>query len=211
VTAVALLGGSGRLGGHVLERLLNAGCSVRALCHRNALAIADPGIELVHGDARDPSTYATLLDGAELVVSTLGNASAPVPDVCSGAIACLVTAMRERGLQRIVSTTGSAARLDREIGHEHRWLASRRAALMRHMAPLILDAEAHMRMLTESPLSWTVVRAPIMLALSGAAGVLASSPAEPDATLGYGAVAGLLVAELLAPRWIHAAPFAVPA
>jgi putative NADH-flavin reductase len=210
VTVVALLGGSGRLGSWVLDHLLAGGNTVRALVHRNGLA-AGSRIVSMRGDVHEVASLAKLLDGATMVVSTLGAAGSPTADVCSAAVRNLVPLMTSRGITRIVTTTGSAARLDAEIGREHRWLAARRAALMRHMAPLILDGEEHMRLLAGSSLDWTVLRLPIMQGDFADRAALAESPGPPDATLGYDVVAKMLVDELLARRWIGAAPFAVRA
>ncbi|MDB5580128.1 MAG: putative NADH-flavin reductase [Bradyrhizobium sp.] len=116
MTAVATLGGSGRLGQRVVRGLLERNCSIRALSHRGPVDGADPRVTVVHGDVHDPAAMASLLNGVELVVSTLGNASALVPDICSTAIRHLMPVMQARSIHRIVSTTGSAARLDQEAG-----------------------------------------------------------------------------------------------
>lgn len=204
-----MLGGSGRLGARVVARLLASGCQVRALVHNGTIA-ADGDLTIVKGDVHDPASLSTLLNEADAVVSTLGNQGAPVANICATAMANLTPLMTERRIRRIVSTTGSAARLDAEIGVEHPWLASRRAALMRHMGPFIRDAESHIRMLAASGLDWTVIRAPIMTGSTGQRAGLAEHPSSPDTTLAYDAVAAQLVDELLEPRWLGAAPFAVP-
>lgn len=211
MTTVALLGGSGRLGARVLAALRARNCDVRALAHRSAIGGSDRQVTIVRGDVHDRGDLARLLDGADMVVSTLGSANESVPDICSTAIANIVPLMSARKMTRIVSTTGSAARLDSEIGNEQQWLSVRRSALMRHMAPLILDAEAHMRILVASHLDWTILRAPIMRAGAGGGARLADEPAAPDTMLNYDCVADVLVAELFTPRWIGGAPFVVPA
>ena len=211
MTTVALLGGSGRLGQYVINRLVDRGYAVRALVHRSTLQIAPGKVETVGGDVYDPASLAKLLDGAGVVVSTLGSAAAPVPDVCTAAVRNLIPLMAGRGIERLVSTTGSAARLDSEKGHEHRWLAVRREMLIKHMAPMILDAEEHMRLLANSHLIWTVLRLPIMSQGSGDKSILREFPDPPDVRLTYHAVAESLVDELASPCWPRAAPFAVPA
>jgi hypothetical protein len=148
------------------------------------------------------------MDGADIVVSTLGSADASHPDVSSTAIGHVITAMRARSIKRILSVTGSAARLDREIGSEHPWLAARRSLLMRHMAGLILDGEEHMRRLVSSGLDWTVLRAPIMTAEPRGVASLSAAPPPPDTAVGYEAVSAALVRELVGREWIGQAPFA---
>jgi putative NADH-flavin reductase len=207
MTCVALLGGTGRLGTQVLGQLLNRGFDVRMLVHRREpRPLGD--VRIVRGDARDGQAIATLMDGADIVVSTLGSADASHPDVSSTAIGHVITAMRARSIKRILSVTGSAARLDREIGSEHPWLAARRSLLMRHMAGLILDGEEHMRRLVSSGLDWTVLRAPIMTAEPRGVASLSAAPPPPDTAVGYEAVSAALVRELVGREWIGQAPFA---
>lgn len=208
MTRVALLGGSGRLGSHLLPRLLAAGCEVSALVHRSSVSTS-PSIRLVSGDVHDRGALERLVEDADVIVSTLGSAGAPIPDVSSAAVGNLLPLMNERKIDRIVTTTGSAARLDSEIGREHSWLAVRREMLMAHMSPLILDAEEHMRLLAGSMTRWTVLRLPIMQRELSGTGSLASEPQQPDTRLSFATVADLLVAELLEPRWEKLAPFAV--
>jgi putative NADH-flavin reductase len=162
----------------------------------------------IRGDARDGQAVAALIDGADVVISTLGSADAAHPDVSSAAIRHVIRAMETRAIKRIVSVTGSAARLDSEIGCEHPWLAARRSMLMRHMADLILDGEEHMRRLASSGLDWTVLRAPIMTAEPQGIAALSEAPPPPDTTVGYHAVSVALVQELVKQEWIGQAPFA---
>ena len=207
MTVVAVLGGSGRLGSRVVNLLTQRNLPIRALVHRSDLQ-SNRGVTCIPGGARDPRSLAELLDGATCVVSTLGNLGSPVPDVCASATSNLIPLMIARRIKRIISTTGSAARLDSEIGHEAEPLLARRTMLMKHVAPFILDAETHMRMLGASNLDWTVVRAPIMVGGSQKA-QLSLEPARIDATLPYDAVARLIVDELVACKWVAEAPFAV--
>lgn len=148
------------------------------------------------------------MDGADVVVLTLGSADVAHPDVSSTAIGHVIAAMRVHALARVVSVTGSAARLDREIGSEHPWLVWRRSMLMRHMADLILDGEEHMRRLVSSGLDWTVLRAPIMTAEPQGIARLSAAPPPPDTTVRHDAVAAALVHELVGREWIGHTPFA---
>jgi uncharacterized protein YbjT (DUF2867 family) len=150
MTCVAILGGSGRLGSHVVANLILQKIQVRALVHRKALAAAETDYRPIYGDVHDPSAMRALLVGADAVISTLGSADAPVADVSSSAIRNLIPEMHALGITRIVSVTGSAARDDSEAGREHPHMAERRAALMQHMPGLILDGEEHLRLLRQS-------------------------------------------------------------
>jgi len=211
MTCIAMLGGSGRLGRHIVESLLLHGYQIRALAHRQPLSCSQPNLTVVAGDVRDPAIVQELLQGATAVVSSLGSAQAAVPNICSTAATHLIPAMRARGIERVIATTGSAAREDREIGSEPPHLLARRGALMAHMSGLILDGEALLREFTASSLAWTVLRLPRMTFDDERAAQLASIPPAPTATIGYRAAALAIVGELLQPTWIGQAPFVAPA
>jgi putative NADH-flavin reductase len=211
VTTVALLGGTGRLGRFVLAGLLTRQLAVRMLVRSSNASSPRDSVAVIRGDVHNRDAIEAVISGSDMVLSALGSAGEPIADASSTAVTNLVPFMKARGLSRIVSVTGSAARLDSEIGSEHRWLAARRQMLMTRMAPLVLDGEAHMRLLADSALAWTVVRAPLMTTERHGVARLATSPPPPDATLGYAAVAQAIVEELLAPQWVGQAPFLRPA
>ena len=206
---VAVLGASGRLGGFVVKSLLAEGHWIRALVHRRPVNIDHSRLVLIHGDVHDPASLLQLLTGVDVVVSTLGSAEADVPDVCTAAAANLVLTMPQLGLSRLVATTGSAAREDREVGVEHPHLFARRSVLMPQMSDLILDGEAQMRALASSNLDWTIIRLPRMTMDYTRPVRLASAPAAPWEVAGYGAAATAIVAELFGSNWVRRAPFAV--
>ncbi|MDB5580127.1 MAG: hypothetical protein JWR80_5303 [Bradyrhizobium sp.] len=80
---------------------------------------------------------------------------------------------------------------------------------MKHMGPMILDAEEHMRLLATSGLRWAVLRAPIMSVENSREAILAPEPGPVDGVLSYDHVAALLITEIFAENWLNAAPFAV--
>ena len=75
---VALTGGTGFVGSHVVEALIAARCRVRALVRRPA----SPGwlrglpVEVVEGDVRDPACLGRLVEGASAVVHVAGKTAA---------------------------------------------------------------------------------------------------------------------------------------
>lgn len=72
---VAVLGATGKLGGHYARAALDAGHSLRALARDvSKLDIADhPSVTPTQGDATDPDDVAELVTGADVVVSCVGN------------------------------------------------------------------------------------------------------------------------------------------
>lgn len=72
---VAVTGASGFVGGHLVERLIDAGCGVRALCHRRRPPRSD-AIECIEGGLDDAGALARLVEGAEAVVHCGGAVAA---------------------------------------------------------------------------------------------------------------------------------------
>ncbi len=208
MSVVAVLGGSGRLGRYAVRKLLEDGHTVKALVHRQALDGSHPNLATMVGDVHDADAVAALVEGASAIISLVGNAQSAVPDVCSAAMKNLVPAMRASNVRRIVATTGSAAREDREIGNEHPFLLTRRSALMAHMADLVLDGEALLRLLAGSGLAWTGVRLPRLSPDAREVVLLSSEPPSPNATAGFEPAAVAIVAEMREQRWLEQSPFA---
>lgn len=70
---VVLLGATGSVGGYYKTKALSAGHSITAIV-RNAAKLADePNLTIMEGDVSDPKTLSAAMEGADVVVSCLGN------------------------------------------------------------------------------------------------------------------------------------------
>ena len=72
---VVLIGGSGFIGGAIANRLSAAGMSVLVATRRRSRAgalLLLPTVEVIEADVHDPATLASLVDGADAVVSMVG-------------------------------------------------------------------------------------------------------------------------------------------
>ena len=97
---VAVLGASGNAGSEITRDLARRGHSVRAIA-RKPDAIPDlPGVTRLAGDAHDPGTLATLITGADAVISALHF------DVTADT---LLAALHEAGVGRLLVTGGAAS------------------------------------------------------------------------------------------------------
>ncbi len=70
---VALLGGTGAVGGHFLNKALAAGHEVRALVRTPSKLVDQPGLTALKGDAANLDDVAQLVAGSDAVVSCVGN------------------------------------------------------------------------------------------------------------------------------------------
>lgn len=73
MAAVAVLGGTGRIGRHVVAEALARGAEVRVLVRDpSRLPVRDDRLEVLRGDARDAAAVRRVLEGATAVISSLG-------------------------------------------------------------------------------------------------------------------------------------------
>lgn len=109
---IALTGGTGFLGGAVLERLLAEGHGVRALARRSQPE--RPGVEWVMGDLDDRPALAALVEGCAAVIHVAGAINAPdraAFHACNaGGTERLLAAAREAACRRFVLVSSLSAR-----------------------------------------------------------------------------------------------------
>lgn len=91
---VLVTGATGRVGRLVVDELLGAGASVRALTRRPEQAALPAGVEVVAGDLTDPASLDPALDGAVAVFLVWTAAPATAPDVVARLAAHPPTAPR---------------------------------------------------------------------------------------------------------------------
>jgi predicted dehydrogenase/nucleoside-diphosphate-sugar epimerase len=116
VPDVAVLGGTGFIGTHVVRHLLAAGQHVAVMARgvRNLPAVfADPRVTLYQGDIRDPEAVARAIAGAPVVVNLAhgggGGGFAAVRDAMVGGAETVARACRAAGVRRLVHVGSIAA------------------------------------------------------------------------------------------------------
>jgi nucleoside-diphosphate-sugar epimerase len=161
---ILIVGASRGIGLATVKAALAAGYTVRALARSaDAIAINDPRLEKISGDALDGAAMARASEGASAVIQVLGVPITPTTvlkgtKLFSSASRVLVEAMRIAGVRRLIAVTGL------ETGD------SRGSAGLLHahvLFPLILqriydDKCAQEEIIRSSGLDWTIVRPGIL-------------------------------------------------
>ncbi len=154
---VAVIAADGRSGRAFVAAALNAGMIVRAGYHGNPrLLPSDECLTAVHCDATSEVDVRALLDGADVVVSLIGHVKNSPATVQTDSIKTVAKVMKDYGLRRIISLTGTGVRLpgdtpsfiDRILNVCIRLIDPRR----------ISDGIEHAKFLMSSDLNWTIVR-----------------------------------------------------
>ncbi|WP_448072619.1 NAD(P)-dependent oxidoreductase [Georgenia yuyongxinii] len=156
---IALLGGTGRTGQHVLDAALDAGHDVVALTRASVLPDR-PGLVTSTGDARDAVVLRRLVDGADAVVSALGPRGRDA-GLQTAVARAVVGAMTDAGVRRFVgvSVAGMDMPGDRK-GHRGKVIGALARTVARGAAE---DRRGELETWLGSGLDWTLVRVPRLL------------------------------------------------
>jgi len=164
---LALLGATGRLGGHVLRAAIARGHHVTVLVRDPArLPASPPPTRVVVGDVADPAAVADALRGAEAVISCLGTRRGQEPpELLAAAMANVVAAARPLAQGVVgaamarpthVVVVAAAGLLDAPAGGLRRDRPGYPAAFVRGSAAHLAAFEV----LAAGPLPWTLVCPP---------------------------------------------------
>lgn len=106
---LAIFGGTGRTGVHLVDGALAAGHRVRVLARDpGRLTTTHPALAVVAGDVLDPDAVARTVAGADAVLSALGGAGTAAPgDAVAGGMRHIVAAMEQHGVRRVVALAGA--------------------------------------------------------------------------------------------------------
>jgi putative NADH-flavin reductase len=207
---IAVLGAGGRLGRHVVAEALVRGHTVHAAIHRTNPLPVHPRLQIRPADAHRPDTIRAALSDASLVLSCLGSAAAHPPDIQAAGARNLVTAMEALGLPRLVSVTGSGARMPGErLTENHR---IKRQQMLSSAPSLLADGDDHLATIAASDLTWTIIRVPLMTQHHPANRYTIQQDApDPATTTAYrdAARAMLDLATKDNPAWTRTAPFVI--
>jgi uncharacterized protein YbjT (DUF2867 family) len=140
---LAITGGTGFVGGHLIAAARAAGHPIRALTR--GWRPAEPGIDWIEGTLDQPDTLATLCEGADAVIHIAGLINAPdragFEAVNVGGTSAMIDAARAAGITRFIHISSLAAR-EPELS-DYGWS----------------KAESE-RVMAASGLDWTIVRPP---------------------------------------------------
>lgn len=180
-TTIALLGGTGFVGGYILSEALAQGYPLRVLARSpEKLAYLADRIDIVTGDARDPAVLRALLDGADVVINAIGPPRAAGDSragLNTAVSRAMLAAMGEAGLDRYIVVSGAGVAIPGDRRNLRGWWMRQ---LVRLRYPGILqDRQKEYALLASSGVNWTLLRCPL---IEGA--VFASSPQVSLATPG---------------------------
>ena len=159
---LAIFGGSGRTGQHVVAQALAAGHDVTALTRGPAKLPADNSrLRAVMGNVQDAAAVAETLAGAQGVISVLGpTVNTPVFEVSAG-MGHILAGMTAGGPRRLIVSLGAGVADPRDTPQAFHHLMN---FLVRRMSRYIYEDMAQVdRQVRASGLDWTIVRVPMLV------------------------------------------------
>ena len=201
MATIALLGATGRSGLPFTNLALQQGHILNALVRDPLkMTIQHPNLRVIKGDALDPASINKVLEGADGVVSFLGQDKASQPDLQTKATDLIISAMKTRQLRRLISVTGGGVRDAAQ--DKPGFMDNMIVFIMKNLAGsgarnALADGITHAELIKNSGLDWTIVRGPM----------LTDDPARGAYQVGYvGTVSGIKLtradlADFLLKEW----------
>ena len=157
---IALFGASGQTGQQFLAKALAAGYHVRALVRNPAsLTIQHQNLEVVQGDVLQQADVNKVVEGTELVVSLFGHVKNSPEWLQTNGTKHILSAMKAYKVGRIISLSGGGLPFPEK--DEPKFADKLIRTIMKIAVPKVLnDAIEHHKVLVNSNLQWTIVRAP---------------------------------------------------
>jgi putative NADH-flavin reductase len=202
---IVIFGASGKVGRLAVAEALARGHRVRAFVHRHSNLPANPALVTVRGDIANPEEVLAAIQGCEAVISTLGSWGTASKDIVATGVRHCLPAMKQAGIDRIITLTGAEARDATDKPKMFQRLTHILAKLA--AGKILADGEEHIRLLRGSGLDWTALRSPVMTGSPRIFYKLSLSPPNPWETIPRRAVAKAILDQLDGPAYSKTAPF----
>ncbi len=153
---IAVIAANGRSGQAFVKKALKAGHIINAGIRGNSHLEPHINLKIIECDATNEDQLRNLLSGQEAVASFIGHVKGSEPNVQTVAINCVIKVMKELGIKRLVSLTGTGVRFPGD-----------KITIIDHILNLTIriidpyrveDGKNHVEAIKDSGLNWTVIR-----------------------------------------------------
>jgi len=201
---VAVIGGTGKAGRYLIRRLVSQGFKIKALTRNPGKLEETDIVEKVTGDVTDYESVYNLVNGCNVVISTLGQTKGEDP-VFSIAAQNIVRAMEALQIKRYIVLTG----LTLETPFDDKGFQTKMKSLVMRLlfSKIIRDKQNEFRILQRSTLDWTIVRVPFIEMTDTQGNVDASIADCKGSGISSTDLADFLTAQIKSESYIRKAPF----
>jgi putative NADH-flavin reductase len=201
---IALLGGSGRIGSHLVTWALENGHEVTALARTPGSLNPASGLTVVSGQVTDSDAVADVMSGSDAVLSALGPRGARTPALLELAAENITAAMDKAGITRLIAVSAAGAFIDGDPDTG----AVVKFVLPRIFAKTFADVRQMESVIAASGLDWTLVR-PTRLVNSPGTGryrVRPDFPPHGGRKIARSDVAHFITGALTEHSWVGSSP-----
>ena len=205
---LTILGSTGFVGKVLLSKALEAGHEIRVLV-RDLEKLGSLGVVSSMSSAmpRIPILSGRRVAGSEAILSTIAppkrNPGNPLH--YERAIKNIISAMETAGVMRLIHIGGAGY----SVGEDEQWTIKRRflrGSLLIFAKP-ILDAKwLEWQVLKNSPLDWTLIRPPVIVAIAPAGMLVADEKLLPEKTVNLQDLADFMIQQITSADWVRKSP-----
>ncbi|MGH1516822.1 NAD(P)-dependent oxidoreductase [Chryseobacterium sp. JK1] len=157
---IAVIGGTGKSGKYLVQKLLQKQYKLKVLVRNPELfTLQNPLIEVVKGDVRDENAVYSLISQCDTVISTLGQPKGE-KTIFSDAASNIIQAMNHYGIKRYIVTTG--LNVDTPFDHKNDGVKMATDWMYKNYPETTEDKQTEYELLSKSNLHWTLVRLPLI-------------------------------------------------
>lgn len=153
---IAVIAAGGRTGRAFVDAALSNGHEIVAGYYGAPLGLNHERVTEKQCDATNEQDIAELIHGCNAVVSAIGHVRGSAADVQTAAMKHLVAAMKQEGIKRVVSLTGTGVRYDGDKIPLYDWPLNWFISIVDPKR--VKDGKDHAAVLAASELDWTIVR-----------------------------------------------------
>ncbi|MEP7293093.1 MAG: SDR family oxidoreductase [Chloroflexota bacterium] len=158
---MAVFGGTGKTGQHVVRQALDAGYQVTALVRtRSKMTLEHPNLSLVEGDVLSSSAVEAVVRSADAVISVLGPSNNKPEFTISRGMELILKVMKQQNVQRLIVSTGAGVR---EAQDKPKFVDRLFGVLLGVLSKnVVADMRATVARIKASDRNWTIVRVPML-------------------------------------------------
>jgi putative NADH-flavin reductase len=156
---IIVFGATGGTGLQVVQQALSAGYKATVVVRNpDAFTISHKNLEVIKGDVLQPGTFENSFNCKDAIISCLGSKAMRQTVIYSKGISNIINAMRKAGINRVVCISAGAAVIPPKSSFLIKFVVKN--TLQRIFRYMYADMLLMEKILSESNLNWTVIRAP---------------------------------------------------
>lgn len=166
MVTVALFGATGKTGSILLPKLISGGYSVRVLVRNPAkLNYSNNQLIVNQGDVLNEKDVFGVLEKSDAVINVIGHVKGCPPDLQTVASRHILNGMQKFGITRLINLTGGGVNVegDKPKLPDKLIMFIMKNLVGKAMRDRLTDGDNHVKLISQSKLEWTIVRAPVLL------------------------------------------------